>query len=539
MRSATSSSSVAVASSNGTPTFKGRRLVLSFLMLRTLTWIVLLTIPACHADNSPNPYPYHITLSDGSNSSDIYLVGTFDDHRLADENDYTLVECDSSGDMLCYAQMDPATGDLISTGTTIENPPPVGLQPGEDASLERKEELCGQLCLDKQTEPISNCIFLTESDNTLTNPLVDECPDIFPAIFDSNVHMNIGSGTEHAHLGLIQYFNGNEDDRRRRRDLSQQPFSRSRHLEADCSDAEADGDGNEGLILQYTDLNGVNQCEEYSLACGGAITDRMVKCEPDGYGTLRIHYHTDPATLAGTLCSSNPRPADTCSYTLRVRCASDCAIDDDDRRRLESTDKKDTWSGNLKKESAMATDNAIDRSLQTATVEPTTIRNLVVLFRFADHATRTLPTFVEYDALMNDPDYSVRDVFIQSSNGNLLLDSDVLDWITLDPTYTEAHCAGGRSGGVPVFHECLKNALDKIAPLVDFLLYDSDADDMIDSITFFHSGFAAEWGRPDEYGAAYQDRIWSHKVHVLQWQGIRKRFKYLSLYTIYRTHTSA
>ena len=322
--------------------------------------------------------------------------------------------------------------------------------------------------------------------------------------------MNIGTGTEHAHLGLIQYFNGNENDRRRRRDLSRKPFSRNRHLSADCADAVADGDGNEGLILQYTDLNGVNQCEEYSLACGGAITDRMVKCDGDGYGTLRIHYHTDPTTLAGTLCSSNPRPADTCSYTFRVRCASDCAIDD--RRRLEWTDKEDTLSEDLEKRSVMANDTAIDRSLQTTTTTPTTIKNLVVLFRFADHAARPLPTFVEYDALMNDLDYSVRDVFIQSSNGNLILDSDVLDWVTLDATYTEAYCAGGRSGGVPVFHECLKNALDKIDSLVNFVLYDSDGDDMIDSITFFHSGFAAEWGRPDEYGTVYQDRIWSHKV---------------------------
>lgn len=193
-----------------------------------------------------------------------------------------------------------------------------------------------------------------------------------------------------------------------------------------------------------------------------------------------------------------------------MRCASDCAIDD--RRRLEWTDKEDTLSEDLEKRSVMANDTAIDRSLQTTTTTPTTIKNLVVLFRFADHAARPLPTFVEYDALMNDLDYSVRDVFIQSSSGNLILDSDVLDWVTLDATYTEAYCAGGRSGGVPVFHECLKNALDKIDSLVNFVLYDSDGDDMIDSITFFHSGFAAEWGRPDEYGTVYQDRIWSHKV---------------------------
>lgn len=438
--------------------------------------VFLSTIPACNADNSPNPNAYSVTLPDGTNSSDIYLVGTFDDHRLADKNDYTLVECGTADaqDMLCYAQQDDASGDLISTGTTIENPPPVGLQPGEDTSLERKKELCGQLCLDKQLEPLSDCIYL--SDAVSSSPSTHSCPTPLVQIFDSNVHMNIGTSTEHAHLGLKQYF--------------------------DADGVDVDGDAvctaalDRGVTIQYTDLNGVDQCEDNVKKCGSGISDRMVQCEPDGYGTITIHYNTDPLALSGTVCASSPLPADTCSYSFRVRCAASCALD---RRRRHL--KKETVADGTTTESTVAT-----------TTTPRTIKNLVVLFRFADHAARPLPAFLEYDTLMNDPDYSVRDVFIQSSNGNLILDSDVLDWVTLDATYTEAYCAGGRSGGVPIFHECLQNALDKIDSLVNFALYDFDGDDMIDSITFFHSGFAAEWGRPDEYGTVYQDRIWSHKV---------------------------
>ena len=495
MCSATSNS-VAIASSGGTnKTIKGGCLILP-LSLHALL-IVLLTIQGCQADNSPNPNAYQITLPDGTNSSDIYLVGTFDDHRLADENDYTLVECGTADaqDMLCYAQQDDTTGDLVSTGTTMENPPPVGLQPGEDTSLERKEELCGQLCLDKQLEPINNCVYLSGTSNTLTNPLVDECPDPFAEVFNSNVHMNIGTGTEHAHLGIKQYFNADEDNDDRRLELEEDSDNNHhrRLSEPDCAQATANAEGNQGLTLQYTDLNGVNQCEDYAIACGGLVTDRMVKCDADGYGTITMHYNADPVALTNSICASNPLPSDTCTYTFRVRCASDCAVSANDDRRLDVS---------------MAS-----RSLQAT--EPTMIRNLVVLFRFADHENRPLPAFIEYDTLMNAQDYSVRDVFIQSSNGNLVLNSDVLDWVTLDSTYTEAYCAGGRSAGVSVFHECLKNALDKVDPLVNFLLYDTDENTIVDSITFFHSGFAAEWGRPDEYGTVYQDRIWSHKVRML------------------------
>ena len=44
---------------------------------------------------------------------------------------------------------------------------------------------------------------------------------------------------------------------------------------------------------------------------------------------------------------------------------------------------------------------------------------------------------------------------------------------------------------------------------------DKDGDGTIDGITFFHSGYAAEWGGIDSYGTSYEGRVWSHKVRIL------------------------
>ncbi len=83
------------------------------------------------------------------------------------------------------------------------------------------------------------------------------------------------------------------------------------------------------------------------------------------------------------------------------------------------------------------------------------------------------------------------------------------EWVTID--YTEAYWSGGNRGLSSVIHTCLRNALSKIDPQVNFNLFDQDGNRFIYAIGFLHSGYAAEWGGFDAYRTYYTSRIWSHK----------------------------
>jgi hypothetical protein len=70
-----------------------------------------------------------------------------------------------------------------------------------------------------------------------------------------------------------------------------------------------------------------------------------------------------------------------------------------------------------------------------------TLKNLVVLIKFSDHTARTLPSRADIDILMNHvgphalaPTGSVRDMFTQSSYGQLTIESTVVDWVTVNQT---------------------------------------------------------------------------------------------------------
>lgn len=84
------------------------------------------------------------------------------------------------------------------------------------------------------------------------------------------------------------------------------------------------------------------------------------------------------------------------------------------------------------------------------------------------------------------------------------LHSTVTQWVTLDKKYTESYCAANQSGLGIILHECLKNALSKVDPFVDFASFNTNGDDYIDSIAFLHSGYGAE--HTNNFG-----HIWSHK----------------------------
>lgn len=153
----------------------------------------------------------------------------------------------------------------------------------------------------------------------------------------------------------------------------------------------------------------------------------------------------------------------------------------------------------------------------TAAAVTGTFKNLVIMLRFSDHAGRTLPSGSDVETLFNAPggDFqlaptgSVRDVFIENSYGQLVLDSTVVGWIDLPNT--ELYYADGVSGTSSRIWEALTYALDQVDTLIDFNDYDEDNDGFIDSIAFIHSGYGAEWGGTDAAGAVMADRIWSHR----------------------------
>lgn len=156
-----------------------------------------------------------------------------------------------------------------------------------------------------------------------------------------------------------------------------------------------------------------------------------------------------------------------------------------------------------------------------------TLKNLVVLIRFSDHTGRTMPPETNIGILMNSqtpdpsicPTGSVWKVFQQSSYEQLNLDSTVALWVTVPNT--ETYYANGNSGLTTKTHELIRDAMNVINadPTINLANFDTDSDKYIDSITFLHSGYGAEWGGNDAYGTNYVNRIWSHKWAVYSLPG--------------------
>lgn len=144
--------------------------------------------------------------------------------------------------------------------------------------------------------------------------------------------------------------------------------------------------------------------------------------------------------------------------------------------------------------------------------------NLVIAFKFSDHVNRTVPSVADINVLMNNkgshpslcPTGSVRDVYLKSSFGQLTLNSTVANWVTLPRN--ESFYSDGKSAMTSMSHIMIRDALDALqATGFNFLPFDQDGDKYVDSITFFHSGYGAEWGGTDSFGTYYIDRVWSHK----------------------------
>ncbi len=149
---------------------------------------------------------------------------------------------------------------------------------------------------------------------------------------------------------------------------------------------------------------------------------------------------------------------------------------------------------------------------QKSTLQTTGIvKNLVILLQFKDHKRqeRSLPDFEDIQALMD----TLTDVYIENSFGKLTIESTVVpEWYTT--THDESWYAEGKSGTTNL-HEAMREALDYLEEngIIDLINYDGNEDGYVDSVTFLHSGYGAEYGGADCTGQDYRQRIWAH-----QWQ---------------------
>ncbi len=150
-----------------------------------------------------------------------------------------------------------------------------------------------------------------------------------------------------------------------------------------------------------------------------------------------------------------------------------------------------------------------------------TVKNLVVLCKFADHdfGVHTRPQ-EDFDKLWNAvggdpviaPTGSVRDCFLENSYGQLTINSTVAVWVTLPQT--EAFYAAGSNGLTLNYPNnaqgMVADALDAVDPLIDFGDFDQDLDGRIDAISIIHSGYGAETG------GGGGNWIWSHRWALFQ-----------------------
>jgi len=150
---------------------------------------------------------------------------------------------------------------------------------------------------------------------------------------------------------------------------------------------------------------------------------------------------------------------------------------------------------------------------------PTTFHSLILLIRFADHTSRSLPPASQFVKFFNDPDLalassdvaptgSIYEVFHENSYGILETRAKIADWITVSET--EAYYANGEYG-FQKFQEAIREALSRVFDDASML----EDVERIDGLGVMHSGYGAEYGGPDCLGNVNEDRIWSHQAENL------------------------
>mmetsp|Transcript_20771 Transcript_20771/g.30747 ORF Transcript_20771/g.30747 Transcript_20771/m.30747 type:complete len:592 (+) Transcript_20771:179-1954(+) len=165
-----------------------------------------------------------------------------------------------------------------------------------------------------------------------------------------------------------------------------------------------------------------------------------------------------------------------------------------------------------------------------------TIKTLVLLVRFTDHADRRLPTREDVNAMWNAqqgeaedklPTGSVGEYLRRNSYGTLNVDAHVKDWIPTDNS--EMYYSFDKSGLTRDLSSALHPVLQVLDALgEDFSQYDQDGDGVLDSVVFQHSGFPAEVGGWDCYTRrGHSQRIWSHAVSTDndEWRSFDGKYK--------------
>lgn len=178
------------------------------------------------------------------------------------------------------------------------------------------------------------------------------------------------------------------------------------------------------------------------------------------------------------------------------------------------------------KQSLWCPNNApiLTRSKQSAPRNTGTIRAVVILVKFSDHADREMPSSDDIDFLFNGhgnhtelaPTGTLQTFFELQSFGKFKVKGDVQDWIVAP--YPEEYYSYDNFGLTAHFAKCAYGALDKMdQDGVDWSQYDQDGDGVLDSVVIFHSGYVAEGGGTDciNNRSHGDHRIWSHATSVL------------------------
>ena len=145
------------------------------------------------------------------------------------------------------------------------------------------------------------------------------------------------------------------------------------------------------------------------------------------------------------------------------------------------------------------------------------VNNLVLLVRFSDHKNRTLPSASSYSLLFNAvggdkttaPTGSIRDFYLSNSYGLFSITSFVNNWILVP--FTEANAQQNSYQVVLYVLNYLGNSGFSFSKL------GGTTGQKVDFVSVLHSGYGAEWGQTDCYGAKGSQRVWSHQ-QSLSWK---------------------